>query len=259
MKRLSWLLFPAAFASATVLQIPYTGGKMAGTVVISISSGGKTTPDTLSIAGATIRFYFASGVLPAVCGAKPTIVAQFLAPASAIFQTLDTSADWNGLTTFLGVGNGGAVPSIDAWEFMGASSPHRAPGFPLFSAGQTSSCAGEEYFLAPRWNRVVFMHFGSGVDYRARMSFQVKSDTSYAPTPMLQYHVLKSLTLHYVINTASNDLSGAPVSLQPPRFSRASAPPFDWRNADLYNPLGVRLRRDAGRFEPALPARPRER
>jgi hypothetical protein len=258
MKRLAWLLVPTVFASATIVQIPYTGGKMAGTVAISTGSGGETTPDTLVIAGVTIRFYFASGTLPAVCGAKPTIVAQFLAPASTIFQTQDTSTNWNGLATFPGTGSGAAVAPIDAWEFMGASSSHRAPGFPLFSTGQTASCSGEEYFLSPRWNRVVFLHYGSGVDYRARMSFQVKSDTSYAPTPMLQYHVLKSLTLHYVINTASNDLSGAPVSLQPPR-SRALASPFDGPNAELYNPLGVKLKRDPGLHEPALPARPRAR
>jgi hypothetical protein len=190
-----------------------------------------------------------------VCGAKPTIVAQFVAPASAVWHTLDTSSDWNALTTLPGSTARETIQPIEGWENYGAQASNLAPGFALFSQGQRNTCTGEEYFMSPHWNRVVFMHFGSGVDYRAKFSFQVKRDTSYAPTPMLQFQSLKSLTLHYVVNTASNDLNGAPVSLQPRFAFRSASSSLDWKSTTLYNPLGVRLKREARPQEVVIPFR----
>jgi hypothetical protein len=241
-------------AYATLVEIPYTSGKKAGTVVITKVSNVQMSPDTLKIGMASIRLSLKTDVLPAVCGAKPTIVAQFIAPFGGVFQTADTSDDWNAYATMPASG----LIAVDSVNILKSGSPDpawRAPGFDLFSEGPGNSCTGMEYFMAPRWNRVVFMRMGSGVDYRLKVSFQVKSETYEAPTPMIQNSYLNSLTLHYVINANSTDVNGAPVSLQPRFAFRSVAPSLDWKSAALYNPLGVRLKREARPREVVIPLR----
>jgi hypothetical protein len=242
-------------ALASVLEVPYTGGKIEGTLELQINSGSSVSPDSIRFGGrggATIRFHAASYALPFVCGAKPTIVAQFLGASAAMWQTPDSSTDWNALT-WLHLQRS-SLPLIEGWDGSGGTPPPHERGVPLFSAGSHDSCAGEDYVMSPHWNRVVFMHFGDGRDYRGRFSFQVKHDTLYAPTPTLRYRVLKHLTLHYVIAEESNDLSGAPVALNAPRRPRAFGAPSG-SVTDLYTPLGVKVRREPGRFEALVPLR----
>jgi hypothetical protein len=241
-------------ASAALHEVPYTGGKKAGTVVITKVSNTSMSPDTVKIGPATIRLTMITDILLAVCGAKPTIAAQFVAPFAQVWQTADTSTHWNGFPAMPASGLIG-VDSIDIRKNGSPDPAWRAPGFGLFSEGPGTSCTGTEYFMEPRWNRVVFMRFGSGVDYRLKVSFQVQTGASENPTPMIDNSWLVSLTMHYVLNANSTDVSGAPVSIRAPRVARAAPVRGDWRTMDLYSPLGVKLRREPGRFEAVVPVR----
>ena len=54
--------------------------------------------------------------------------------------------------------------------------------------------------MTPGWNRVVFLRFGSGVDYRAKLSFQSVDDTVFqGPPSFTTYRVLRSITMQYVM------------------------------------------------------------
>ena len=253
---LSFAVFTGT-ALATVLQVPYTGGKQSGAVVISTHSGdshsgqSSPNPDTVRIAGLTVRLYDKIDVALTVCGFKGPTVALFTGAFGTVWQSADTSADWNRFDTI--PAGAIAVDSVTGWEGNGGSAPVKrvGQGFALFSAGQRNTCQGAEYFMAPKWNRVVFLRFGSGVDYRAKLSFQSKRDTTFGILP--QFQVITSITLNYVINQNAKDLSG-PVGLRPEKpkgFAPRHAPKVEY---DLYNPLGIRLNRAPGRFEPRLRA-----
>lgn len=246
--------FMTAAAQAELLEIPYTGGKKAGTVVITKVSSTQMSPDTVKIGAAMIRLTLKAENLIAVCGAKPTIVAQFVAPFATVSQTSDTSTNWNAYNT---MPTSGLVPldSIDIWRSGGVQPAWRAPGFDLFSEGSGRSCTNTEYLMHPRWNRVVFMPFGTGVGYRLKVSFQTLTGSTENPTPMIFNAWLNTVTMHYVLNAGSSDLSGAPVSLRRPesRVNRITQGTKDWRTVDLYNPLGMKIRREPGRFEAVVP------
>jgi hypothetical protein len=245
----------ASLATAAVHQIPYTGGKLAGSVVLSgpsapaVAGQPRLPQDTVKIgSGVTVRFGYASNVLPAVCGAKATYVVQI---PGQVWQTADTSTNWNGLGTYPATGLV-AVDSLNAWSSFFDAPASRAPGFPLFQSGGNNDCSGESYFMEPKWNRVVFLRFGSGIDYRAKLTFESVDDTSYfTPPGYTSYHVLRKITLYYVLNANSMDLAG-PVSVRPARPSRGETRFGAGVVHDLYNPLGLRLRREAGRHEPVL-------
>jgi hypothetical protein len=251
----------AGLAAAAVHQIPYNGGKLAGSVVLSGPSvpatiGGQPgiPQDTVKIGSAvTVRFGYASNTLPAVCGAKQGYVVQIL---GAVWQTADTSSDWNGLGTYPSSGLV-AVDSINAWPSFDVQVPARAPGFGLFQSGQNNTCSGEAYIMEPKWNRVVFLRYGSGIDYRVKLTFGSVIDTSYTTPPSYtSYHRLQKISLHYVLNANSTDLAG-PVSLRPSRPARGELRFGARVEHDLYNPLGVRMKRYAGRYEPVL-SKPRQ-
>jgi hypothetical protein len=106
--------------------------------------------------------------------------------------------------------------------------------------------------MEPKWNRVVFLRYGSGIDYRAKLTFGSVIDTSYTTPPSYSsYHRIQKISLHYVLNANSTDMAG-PVSLRPERPGRGDLRFGARVEHDLYNPLGVRLKRGAGRHEPAL-------
>jgi hypothetical protein len=138
-----------------------------------------------------------------------------------------------------------------SWTQAGSDSL-AAPGFELFKAGQNNNCAGEEYSMTRGWNRVVFLRYGSGVDYRAKLSFQAVDDTVYqGPPSFTTYQILRSLRLDYVLNSNSTDLSG-PVSIRTARPDRGPSRFGARVEHELYNPLGIKLRHEPGRFEPTL-------
>ncbi len=247
--------FALQTARATLLEIPYSGGKKAGTVVVTKVSNVQMSPDTLKIGLAVIRFSLKSDILLAVCGAKPTIVAQFLGGFASVSQTRDTSANWNTYTTWPVFDSLVRIDSLNILKNGMPDPEWRAPGFDLFSEGPGRSCTGTEYFLAPRWNRVVFMQMGSGVVYRLKVSFQAQNGTTENPTSMIYNSYLNSITVHYVLNANSTDVSGAPVSIRAQRVSRVSMGAADWRRMDLYSPLGVKIHRETGRFEALIPVR----
>jgi hypothetical protein len=245
------VLLMAGQTSATVLQIPYTpsDGKKTGSVEISTANG--LDPDSVKLGLLTIRLYDGVKVALAVCGFKPTTVVQIVGGFSVVHQTADTSADWNQLGTYPHLSNLVKVDSIKAWDGDMSSGVERtAPGFALFKSGQTNTCSGAEYFMEPNWNRVVFVSFGSGINYRAKLSFQAKSDTSYGMLPRFQ--VLRSITMYYVITANSDDVSGGPIAVRPEARTRARGSSGLKVDYDVYNPLGIRLGRERGRFEPSL-------
>ncbi|MCD6023582.1 MAG: hypothetical protein K0Q91_498 [Fibrobacteria bacterium] len=232
-------------APATVLQIPLTGNRTTGSAVIS--ANGAPSPDTVNIGSLAVSLYN-GGTLPAVCGAKPTTVVHIRAPFGIAKQTPDTATDWNHLNVFPEASSLVSIDSIKTWE-ANTGTERVAQGFALYQSGSTSTCMGAEYFMAPKWNRVVFLSFGSGVGYRAKLSFQGTRETVYGVYP--RYQVLESITLYYVVTVNSTDMSGGPVALRPARLG-----PGPRAERDLYNPLGIRLSREGaqakGRFEPGL-------
>ena len=244
-----WGLLLVGQVSATVLQIPYTisEGKKTGSVEISIANG--LDPDSVKLGLLTMRLYDGVQVAPAVCGFKPTTVVQIL--GGEVHQTTDTSADWNQLETFPHFSNLAKVDPIKAWDGDMSSGVERTgPGFALFQSGQTNTCSGAEYFMERNWNRVLFVTFGSGISYRAKLSFQAKKDTTYGMLPRFQ--VLRSVTLYYVLTANSDDVSGGPIAVRPEVRTRARGSSGLKVDYDVYNPLGIRLGRDRGRFEPSL-------
>ena len=248
---LFFILLLAGHASATVLQIPYTisEGKKTGSVEISIANG--LDPDSVRLGGLIVRLYDGVKVALAVCGFKPTTVVQIIGGFSVVHQTTDTSADWNQLGTFPHLSNLVKVDSIKAWDGDMSSGVERTgPGFALFKSGETNSCSGAEYFMERNWNRVLFVTFGSGISYRAKLSFQAKKDTTYGMLPRFQ--VLRSVTLYYVLTANSDDVSGGPIAVRPEVRTRARGSSGLKVDYDVYNPLGIRLGRERGRFEPSL-------
>lgn len=248
-------------SSASIREIAYAGGKQSGSVEIVTSSGNPLqsilNPDTVRIGGLTVRLYNRVDGVPAACSFKPLAAALFDAPLGSVRQSPDMSADWDRFG-----GHPDTTIPVDTLSGpQGAGYPSAVmrgtPAVGLFKAGGTNTCMGSEYFMEPNWNRIVFLRFGSGVDYRAKLSFQAKRDTVWGFNP--QYQVITSITLHYVLNANSNDLSGPAAVLPKPTggFGRTGVK-VDY---DLYNPLGVRLSPDGGRgrFEPALPAARRAR
>jgi hypothetical protein len=250
------IIFLAGAASAAILEIPYTGGKQSGAVEISTSSGDpgsgnlgfRTHPDTVRIGGLTVRLYTGAELALTVCGFKPPTVAIFDAPFGSVRQSPDKSAEWS---RFAGHPDSTiALDSVTGYQGYGTSARRVGQGFNLYKAGERNTCMGAEYSMEPDWNRIVFLRFGSGVDYRAKVSFQVKRDTVFGFNP--QYQILKSITLHYVLNANSNDLSG-PVAIRPAR-SRGATRQGLQVPYDVYNPLGIRLKREPGRFAPGVRA-----
>jgi hypothetical protein len=243
-------LFPV-LAPAMTYDIPYTGGKLSGSVVIS-GSVSSMSRDTVQLGAARIYLGIGAKLMLTVCGFKPPTMVQFVAPFGSVAQSVDTSSDWNDFTAY--PDSVTSVPPVTTWS-GGGSDSLVAPGFELFRAGQNNSCAGEEYFKASGWNRVVFLRFGSGVDYRAKLSFQEMNDTVYVGPPTnTTYQILRSLRLYYVVNANSTDLAG-PVALRPDRPGRAAPRLRAGAVTDLYNPLGIRLRREARAHEVVIPLR----
>lgn len=251
---IAWMCALIAFpigSPASQLVIPYAGGKASGSVVVEMASNMRMSPDTLKIGAITVRFAALTDVLPAVCGAKPMMAVQFLAPHGLVSQTADTSTEWTAFATMPSSGLI-AVDSLNLLKGGVAAPAWRAPGFALFEAGPKNTCMHDEYFMATGWNRVVFLRYGSGVDYRAKLSFRTVIDSSYALTPMIQGTVLKSLTLHYVLNANSGDLHEPLISLAP-RMLHPRKSPQGWRDMNLYDVRGVRVHREPLRFQAVVP------
>jgi hypothetical protein len=259
MKKISWLaagLLAGAPVFAITQQIAYTGGKLVGSTEISMRSGDVTTgsyaisPDTVRFGTVfALRFFMVNDPLPAVCGARPMFAVQVL-PNAVVRQRPDTSVAWSQYTTWSA---DTLVPVDSIGSGTNANPQFRAPGFNLVEAGGGNNCIGSVYILQPRWNRLVFLHRPtSGVQpYYGKVAVTAYRDTSLG--------ILKSFTLTYVLNQQSGqsvDLTGGTVAIhavRPARPSGGNARFGAGMEYDLYNPLGVRLRRDAGRHEPALP------
>lgn len=242
-------------ARAALYDIPYNGGKQSGSVVVAVDGTVGTVSDTIRIGGLEVRLGTGVGQFLTVCGYKPPVVAQFAASFGTAGQTEDMSADWNAFTVYPAEG----LIALDSVPIYSGSEGDSAfgPGFEVYKRGQNNSCEGEEYSLSSGWNRVVFLRFGSGVDYRAKLSFRAVDDTSYVgPPSFTNYHVLRSLRLDYVINANSTDLAG-PTAIRAPRGSRIDGPVQAGTAQERYNPLGVRLRRAAHDHEVVIPLRRR--
>ena len=237
--------------AAAVYDIPYTGGKVSGSLVVPVSSTGSMGLDTVRLGSAGIFLGNGAKLMLTVCGFKPPTVVQFQAPFGSVSQGADMSSDWNGFTTYPST----VVPVRDATIWLNENDSLVAPGFELFKSGQNNSCAGAEYGMTAGWNRVVFLRFGSGVDYRAKLSFQAVDDTVYVgPPTFTTYQILRGIRLYYVMNMNSTDLAG-PVALRPDRPGRADPRLGAGTATGLYNLLGARLRREARAHEVVIPLR----
>jgi hypothetical protein len=115
--------------------------------------------------------------------------------------------------------------------------------------GSEQYCEGVGQYTKENWNRLVFVHNGS---VYAKLAITAKQDTLWG-SGIPSYQYIKTVTLRYLINS-SNDLSGLITPLQRASKSQIGSRFGARVEQELYNALGVRLRRDAGRFEPAFPA-----
>ncbi len=249
----------AGAASASVVEIPYSGGKVSGSHEVSLYSGSlgsgtyRATPDSLRIAAVTLRFFVQPGPYPTVCGYKPPIGMQVIVGSfGAAWQAADTSSAWSDFQAFP---QGSAIP-LDSVTGASFQEPYtdtlRAPGYFFVEAGERNSCDGSEFSFRSHWNRVIFARWGSGVDYAAKISIRSYQDTTFGMLPM--YQVLRSVSVHYVVNTTSTDL----VPIRPGRPEQARSRFGAKVEHDLYNPLGIKIRRESGRYEPTVTV-PRKR
>lgn len=254
------VLLTVGLAQASFQQIAYTGGKQVNTFTVSMYSGSPglgqhaPSPDTVKIGSIfSLRFYAVPSML-AVCGAPTRFGMQFLIPGT-VQEPVDTTLSWSDIGTYAAAAPFKSLDSVPGgWSQNPQPSPAqpRAPGFDFMDAGQRNTCDGAQFSLLPRWNRAVLVQRGSGVVYTAKVSIRAYADTSFGMLPY--YQMVQYIEVRYVLNQNSADLAD-PVAILPAPGSRSGLR-LRLRAGmeyDLYNPLGIRLKRGAGKFEAAVP------
>jgi hypothetical protein len=235
---------------AYALQIPYAGGKQGESIEIRTltpspfpwgqSSLGSVT---IEIAGVfSIRFReVAAQNDSSFCSSQDAALGKIFLQISGegvVRQLADSGMDWQLHQT--------RPPETDLIVFASLPLPGD-PGAVGYRFASVGSCEGSHQFVAPNWNRLIFIRNGSR---HTKVAIVAKQDTAWGTLPYYGY--LKTITLRYVVNDW-DELSD-PVAIRPVRPSREH-PRFNASmEYDLYNPLGVRLRREPGPFEAALPS-----
>jgi hypothetical protein len=137
------------------------------------------------------------------------------------------------------------VPQVDT----GSPTISKAAGYVFAYDG---SCEGTSYGLLPNSKRTLYIQNGA---YFAKFGIVSIQSKQWGIIPY--YAFIISIKFRYVLND-SNDLVGQSSSV-PPLPRKRIEPRFGARiEHELYNPLGVKFRREPGRFEPAVTA-PRKR
>jgi hypothetical protein len=247
-------------ASAAVLDIPYFGGKQEQTVEVRYTDtitpihhffwSYAPTPDTIRAGSIfSLRLYYTrwNPDMNSLCSQMGELGIQLLSTGD-VAQRKDSADAWETSTAYPDQSLLTPLPQV----------PHVDTGFPTISkapghvlAGEWS-CEGTSYSLNPKWKRTLYFQGGSRF---AKIGIESVQSKSWGVIPYYGYII--SVRLRYILND-SNDLAANTTSARPSLRNRIE-PRFGARvEHERYNPLGVRLRREPGRFEPSVtvPRRP---
>jgi hypothetical protein len=236
----------------SVVTVPYTSGKIAQSV--TVGTRGTYSPDSVRVGSQFIlRFYRAPSALT-VCGAPTQLVLQVLVTGSARRRP-DNDTNWMAYT---GYPQASSMINLDSMGPVqtGPNPYGSAPAYAYGTEGQFNTCMGATYSLAQTYQQIVFVQ--SGTTY-AKFRIFTYSGVDESVTPLLQFYYLNSISIRMVVSGNANDLvdPNPPVAIRGNFESRSRAFSNGSERArvahDLYNPLGIRLVREPGRFEAVLP------
>jgi hypothetical protein len=247
-----FILVVVGVAPTNALVIPYSGGKLADSIKVRTVSIHELLGTQSTLAGTTIQLgnvfslkfqWKAKDTLEGLCSFKDAEHNKIFLQVSAageVRQLSDSGTNWNAHS----------IRPADSVLIPLASLPVSSDtGVPIgYRFALEGVCEGTNQSVAGNWNRILFIRNGS---QHAKISIVANQDTVKCCLPSFRY--LKSITLRYVVND-SNELSD-PVSLRPAVKRQPDFRSGRYGNIDLYNLLGVRLKREARPQEVVIPLR----
>jgi hypothetical protein len=247
-----FILVVVGVAPTNALVIPYSGGKLADSVTIrtlsnlpSYGSQGILSTTTIELGNEfVVRFrWLAKTPLAGLCSMTDVEYDKFFVQVVAtgeVRQLADSGSDWQ--LHSMRPPDSALVP-VGPLPFP--SDSITPLGF-RFALG--AWCEGTYEYVTGKWNRLIFIR--NGTRY-AKLAIVARQDTSWGTLP--GYSFFKSITFRYVVND-SNELSD-PVSILPAVKRQPDFRSGRYGNIDLYNLLGVRLKREARPQEVVIPLR----
>lgn len=253
-----FLVALAALSSrAATLDVPYLGGKMEQTVTIrtvvsnayfSTSSLDGTLINFGNVFSVKLRLSPPEDNYTSFCSTSDSAVGKIFAQVSTageVRQAKDSSTVWDAFQTYP---HDSATISLPALPLALDSS-----GAVGYRIGREIYCEGVGQYTSGNWNRLVFVHDGS---VYAKFAISSKQDTLWG-SGLPGYQYFKAVSLHYIINDSS-DMTGLFTPVKPSGRRDPGSRLGGRIEHERYNPLGIRLNREPGRFEPTVPA-PRKR
>lgn len=228
-------------------QIPYTGGKLAGSFDITFSSSNAPLPTVIQI-GNVVSFkpYWASNGL-AVCSNLNEYGLQIIFVGNgAAYVRANRDTNWSSFTRFLSLSSDWLLDSVPktAARFTSPSPLTKARGY-IFAYPGDNQCMGPTYHLDSNYAQVVIMQ-ASGVYVKMKIwsYFQTAGSSVLYPTKTLD-----KITLRYVISNNVNDLVDVPsaIHFSPMRRTNSSSNGFEF-----YSPSGKKV--DANFLRVNIPA-----
>jgi hypothetical protein len=240
-----------AQSHANALEIPYTSGKISGSINIvmkdpapEIYPGGyKIDPGTLQFGNVfSFSIHFRSGFPNSgSCPGEGATNRKFIVGVSTIGTVMrlpDSGSYWSDQDVH---------PASTALVTLDTITPPGGASIPAaYVLAQEGNCEGTSTSMTPKWNQVVYVRNGSTY---AKFAVTAHKDTSWGILPF--YKFVQKITVRYIVND-TNELGGAVVAVRP--LMRSKARDRLEGGYDLYSPLGVKLDRNSKRYSPALPA-----
>ncbi|MCD6023581.1 MAG: hypothetical protein K0Q91_497 [Fibrobacteria bacterium] len=240
----------ATLSHADEFQIPYTSGKLAQSVVITLNNGASISPDSIRVGTAfVVRTYVAYNGLT-VCSNSHELGLMFhLGAGGSARRRPAIDTNWMTYAAYPMLSSMINLDSVPRMSGPGGPPvpPGKAPGY-IFARPGDVQCMTDTYSADSAFSQVVFVQSGS---VYAKLKIVGYTHTLPGPPPpQYQPKTLNTITLRVVVNTNANDLvdPNPPASLRGP-YRKGYA---RGQSGDLYNPLGIRLDRVPGRFEPGL-------
>jgi hypothetical protein len=247
----TFVLLLVAITQSAALDIPYSGGKQEQTIEVRTVHEAAPTWTVSDLRYLSITFGNLFSVQFRMMDAEDSYRCSMDDSAtSRIFLRVSTPGEAVQLAD-----SGTTWDAQNSYPSPGASTP-LAPvqgtydSFPLpgYRFGFEMYCEGEDQRVNPNWNRLVFVKSGS---HYAKFAITATQDTVWNVHFITGYRYIKTITLHYVVNE-TNDLTGNTSLLRPSRPNRSGSRFGARMEHELYNPLGIRLRREPGRYEPTV-------
>jgi hypothetical protein len=220
-RKVLWLasvLFTAGTGSADVLQIPYTNGKLAQSVVITLNNGENTgafiAPDSIRVGNLFTVQPFATMNGLTVCnntGHGLGLMFHVASPGTVRTRVL-RDTNWMADSTYPSMVNSMRdLDSMNLYTLGGSSTTARARGYVFAHPGDVQ-CMTSTFNFDSAFSQVVFIQ--SGTVY-AKVKLVAFTQTLPGPVPpQYQPKTLNTVTLRMVVNTDANNL----VDPNPPVF-----------------------------------------